>query len=227
MKTMYLIGSQKEKALQIEFLNALQDNSKLAEVKSLFAQIKKLNLVDNVSDFISSLMKEDNIAEDCLLFVLKEMENINPSSIDVKVADNENEVAVKKFLNLMIGEKTTFEDVTEKVFKTGSLTSIKFLLNHFKFDMNKVISLTYQNTHDVFFHVFDTYKVDSFFVANLVEEQLIKNKFNLEVVKELILSEDIVVTESLKKYEMIDRVLMMKKFQSKEVKSSNDEIVKI
>ena len=94
-------------------------------------------------------------------------------------------------------------------------------------NMNKVISCAYQNTHDVFFYVFDTYKVDSVFVANLVEEQLIKNKFNLEVVKELILSEDIVVTESLKKYEMIDRVLMMKKFQSKEVNSSNDEVVKI
>lgn len=227
LNTMFLMGTSEEINLQVNLFNALQDNSKLAEVKSLFAQIKKLNLVDNVSDFISSLMKEDNIAEDCLLFVLKEMENIKPASVEVKVADSEDKVAVKKFINLMIGEKTTFEDVTEKVFKTGSLTSVKFLLNHFKFDIKNVISCAYQNTHDVFFHVFDTYKVDSVFVANLVEEQLIKNKFNLEIVKELILSEDIVVTESLKKYEMIDRVLMMKKFQSKEVNSSNDEVVKI
>ena len=227
LKTMYLSGTSEEMKLQMDFFNALQDNSKIVEVKSLFSQIKKLNRVYDVCDFLISLMKEDEIAEDCILFVLKEMETIQPFSIEVKTSDSEDKVAFKKFINLMIGEKTTFEDVTEKVFKTGSLTSVKFLLNHFKFDMNKVISLTYQNTHDVFFHVFDTYKVDSVFVADLIEKQLIKNKFNLEVVKELILSEDIVVTESLKKYEMIDRVLMMKKFQSKEVNSSNDEVVKI
>lgn len=227
LNTMFLMGTSEEINLQVSLFNALQDNSKLAEVKSLFAQIKKLNLVQDVSDLVVSLMKEDEIAEDCLLFVLKEIQEINSSSVEMNVVDNEEKVAVKKFINLMIGEKTPFEEVTEKVFKTGSLISVKFLLKSFKFDINNVISCVYQNTDDVFFHVFDTYKVDSVFVADLIEKQLMKNKFNLEVVKELILSEDIVVTENLKKYEMIDRVLMMKKFQSKEVNSSNDEVVKI
>ena len=78
LNTMFLMGTSEEINLQVNLFNALQDNSKLAEVKSLFAQIKKLNLVQDVSDLVVSLMKEDEIAEDCLLFVLQEIHNIYP-----------------------------------------------------------------------------------------------------------------------------------------------------
>ncbi len=224
---MFLMGTSQEMKIQVNLFNALQDNSKLAEVKDLFAQLKKLNNLSSVYDFIVDLMKEDEIAEDCLLFVLKEIQDIKASSVEMKIFDGKEDVAVKKFVNLMIGNKTPFEEVTEKVFKKGSLNSIKFLLNSFKFDIKNVTACVYHNTYDVFFYVFDKFKVDHSFVADLIEKQLLKNKFNLEVVKELILSEDIIVTESLKNYVMIDRILMIKRFQEKEVNSFNEEVVKI
>jgi len=227
LKTIGLMGTAEEMNLQVNLYNALQDNSKLAEVKGLFAQLKKLNSVSSVKDLVIDLMKEEEIAEDCLLFVLKEIQAIQPKSVEMKVSDDENTVAVKKFVNLMIGNKTDFEEVIETVFKKGSLTSVKFLLNHFKFDIQNVTAFVYHNTYDVFFYVFDKFKVDHVFVADLIEKQLMKDKFNLEVVKELILSEEIIVTENLKNYVMIDRILMIKRLQEKEVNYSEKELVKI
>lgn len=210
--------------LKEKIFYAMQDDNKLAETTVLFAKLNDNSFVD---DFIKDFLKDDIFAENTMFFLLSKIKEIPTEKLRVSNKDNEVKMVVKNFLNTL-STKTRFEVLTNTVFRKGSLNAVKFLMTHFEFNTDEVLSSVYHNSMEVFFYVLNTFKKDINFITALVEKKLASNDsfFNFEIVKELVLSDDIVLTEELKNYQIMSKIVVFKNLSMKS-KCCKKETVKI
>lgn len=205
---------------------SMQNDSTLSETKVLFSQLNAHEVVDT---YILNFMKEDTFSEENMLFLFNEINGFEVNPIVIKDNETKESLAVKSFMN-KVAVFSRFEVLTNRIFNSGSLNAVKFLLTHFDFKSERVLELVYRNTMEVFFYVFDTFKVDKSLVSKMIKDKLENDAsfFNFEIVKELVVSDDMVISDELMNYDIMKKIMIFKNFNSKDnAYKTEKELVKI
>ena len=113
----------------------------------------------------------------------------------------------------------SFENAINYTFQFGSLNAVKLLMETYKFNDMKFIELAYYNTVEVFFYVLKkTTEISKSSLVNMIEKKIgmtVGAVFNLNIVKELVMTDEIKLSEELLDYTIVNNISLFKKLTDK------------
>lgn len=202
-----LILSQEE--VRSAFLFSISDDSFISFTEYLFPLIEEEDFLDTfMVSVYSQVFNSENfqIKTAEIFFNQKLKENVKETILE------EDKNTFKAFLKQM---PNGFESFVNEVISKCSLNAVKFIFEKANLNHKDYVSVAYHNTIDVFFYVFDNAKISNKELNSLIKNKLKSDKFNFEIVKELVLSDKLIVDNELSDFVIMDKIRIFKKFDSK------------